>query len=277
MSTSSPSTAIRPSASPLQFLQSIIQYRHLLWQLIQRDVASRYRGSWAGLLWALLLPCTMLGVYLFVFGHVFTPMRGGGFNSKFALSLFAGILLHGFLAECLARAPNAILSQPSYVKKVVFPVQLLPLTVAGTAIVQLCIGTGVLLLATAGWRGLSWHIGLLPLVWLPLICLGAGISLALAALSVYLRDIAQMTGFISTVLLFMSPVFYPLSSAPPGWQRALLFNPITIPVEGTRSLLEHGQWPNLPLWGIHAVVSGLMLQAGWWLFQRTRKGFADVI
>lgn len=254
-----------------------MQYRHLLRQLVKRDVASRYRGSWAGLFWALLLPCIMLGVYLFVFGRVFTPVRGTGFNSGFALSLFSGMLLHGLLAECLARAPNAILAQPSYVKKVVFPVELLPFTVVGTAAVQFLISSSVLLLALGLWQGVSWYACFWPLAWLPLLVFGAGVSLALAALTVYLRDLAQVTGFVATILLFMSPVFYPLDSAPAGWQKWLLLNPLTIPIETTRDLLVHGRLPNLKWWSVHALISLCVLLAGWWLFQRTRRGFADVI
>lgn len=268
------------SASPINLLRSVWRHRFLLRQLVQRDVASRYRGSLAGLVWSLLLPCVMLAVYLFVFGYVFTPVRRvgqDGVNAAFALSLFAGMLLHGLVGECLSRAPAAVLTQPSYVKKVVFPIELLPLAVVGTALVQFLIGSAVLLLALQFTQGLPVTAWLWPLAWLPLLAFAAGISFILAALTVYLRDLAQLTGFVATLLLFLSPVFYPLESAPTGWQQWLLFNPLTAPIEVSRSLLVKGDSIPLALWGWHAVACLAILWAGWWIFQRARKGFADVI
>lgn len=222
----------------------------------------------------------MLAVYLFVFGYVFTPLRktgAGGVNPAFALSLFSGMLLHGLIGECLARAPAAVLAQPSYVKKVVFPMELLPLAVVGTAIVQFLIGSVVLLLALAFTQGLPATAWLWPLAWLPLVAFVAGVSFILAALTVYLRDLAQLTGFVATLLLFLSPVFYPLESAPQGLQEWLLFNPLTIPIEASRSLLIHGRGLNMEHWAWHTGACLVTLWAGWWVFQRARKGFADVI
>lgn len=274
------SAAPLASASPLNLLRTVLRHRFLLRQLVQRDVASRYRGSLAGLVWSLLLPCVMLAVYLFVFGYVFTPVRRvgqEGVNAAFALSLFAGMLLHGLVGECLSRAPAAVLAQPSYVKKVVFPIELLPLAVVGTALVQFLTGSAVLLLALQFTQGLPVTAWLWPLAWLPLLAFAAGVSFMLAALTVYLRDLAQLTGFVATLLLFLSPVFYPLESAPAGWQQWLLFNPLTVPIEVTRNLLIKGTGIPLALWGWHAVASLAALWAGGWIFQRARKGFADVI
>lgn len=273
-------TALQPSANPAHLFRSLWRHRFLLRQLIQRDVASRYRGSFAGLVWSLLLPCVMLAVYLLVFGYVFTPVRkmgGGGVNPEFALSLFSGMLLHGLVGECLSRAPASVLAQPSYVKKVVFPIELLPLAVVGTAAVQFFIGSAVLLFALLLTQGLPASAWFWPLAWLPLLALAAGISFMLAALTVYLRDLAQLTGFVATLLLFLSPVFYTLESAPPGWQQWLLLNPLTVPIEVTRSLLIHGSGVAMAIWFWHAGACFAVLCAGWWVFQRARKGFADVI
>lgn len=244
-----------------------------------RDVVSRYRGSLAGILWSLLLPCIMLGVYVFVFGHVFAPARTAGqaITPEFALSLFTGMLIHGLVAECLARAPTAILTQPSYVKKVVFPIELLPLTIVGTAVVQLLLGAGVLLAALAITQGLSLTAFFWPLAWLPLAALATGLSLTLSALTVYLRDLAQVTGFIATLLLFLSPVFYPLASVSPSLQRWMIFNPLTIPIEASRAMLLRDSWPDWTALGWHSLASLAALSVGWWIFQRTRRGFSDVI
>lgn len=267
----------RPSASLPELWRVLLRHRGLLWRLVQREIASRYRGSWGGLLWSILLPCVMLGVYLFVFGVVYSPVRAGGIDSSFALSLYAGMLLHGLIAECLARAPGAVLAQPSYVKKVVFPVELLPLTVVGAAVVQFLLGSAVLFAALLGWQGLTAFALLWPVAWLPLLALCVGVAFVLSALTVYLRDLAQVTGFMATLLLFLSPVFYPLEQAPAAWRHWLLFNPLTVPIEATRALLVHGRLPDPVPWLIHAAVCVLALWMGWWLFQRTRKGFADVI
>lgn len=267
----------RPSASLSGLVRTLRSHRSLLWRLVKREIASRYRGSWGGLLWSILLPCVMLGVYLFVFGVVYSPVRARGIDSSFALSLFAGMLLHGLVAECLARAPAAVLAQPSYVKKVVFPIELLPLTVVGAAVIQFLLGSCVLFVAMLGKQELSFFALLWPMAWLPLLALCVGVAFALSALTVYLRDLAQITGFIATLLLFLSPVFYPLEQAPAGWQQWLLLNPLTIPIEAMRALLVHGRLPELVPWLTHAAVCILALWAGWWLFQRTRRGFADVI
>lgn len=271
---------LQPSASPRHLVSSLWRHRYLLRQLVRRDVASRYRGSLAGLFWSLLLPCVMLAVYVLVFGFVFTPVRKaglGGVNPAFAVSLFSGMLLHGLIGECLSRAPAAVLGQPSYVKKVVFPMELLPLAVVGTAIVQFLIGSVVLLVALVFTQGLPATAWLWPLAWLPLVALVAGVSFVLSALTVYLRDLAQLTGFASTLLLFLSPVFYPLESAPLALQRWLFFNPLTVPIEASRSLLIHGKGFNIEHWAWHTAACLAILWIGWWVFQRARRGFADVI
>ena len=267
----------RPANSLPELWRAFLSHRALLWRLVQRDVASRYRGSWAGLLWSVLLPCVMLAVYLLVFGVIYTPVRARAFDSSFALSLFAGMLLHGLVAECLARSPSAVLAQPSYVKKVVFPIELLPLTVVGAALIQFLLGSVVLFVALLAWQGLGPWALLWPVAWLPLLAFCVGVAFALSALTVYLRDLAQITGFIATLLLFLSPVFYPLEQAPAGLRHWLLLNPLTVPIEATRALLVHGRFPDPVLWLTHAVACMLVLWAGWWLFQRSRRGFADVI
>ncbi len=277
VSLSSPHT--RPPASFFALLRALKLHRHLLVQLVGRDVASRYRGSWAGIVWSLLLPCVMLAVYLFVFGRVFVPAKTAVSDNSvsFVLSLFAGMLLHGLLAECLGRAPTAVLAQPSYVKKVVFPIELLPLTVVGTAVVQFLIGSSVLIAGLIATGGAAPTAVFWPFAWLPLVAFAAGISFMLSALTVYLRDLAQVTGFFTTILLFLAPVFYSLDHAPAGWQQWLMLNPLTVPIEASRALLMKGVWPDLSVWAIHALLCLSTLQGGWWIFQRTRRGFADVI
>lgn len=261
-------------------LRRLAGQRHLLLTLVRRDLASRYRGSVAGVLWSLLLPCSMLGVYYFVFGYINQPVRQGFFSAQgidYALTLFAGLNLHALLAECIARAPQAIVSQPSYVKRIVFPLHLLPLVVVGTAFVQFLLASSILLLAYAALHGLSWSLLWWPLSWLSLLVLAAGLCLMLSALTVYLRDIGQLTGFVSTFLLFMAPVFYPLASAPAGLQPLLLLNPLTLPVETSRAVLTHSPLPDSSLLAGHALAALVFLALSSWVFRKTRRGFADVL
>jgi lipopolysaccharide transport system permease protein len=270
----------RPSAAPMALARSVAKHRHLLAQLILRDIAGRYQGSFVGLFWSLITPLLMLGVYVFVFGFVFNPLRGAvvpGNMTAFALSLFTGMLTHTLLAECLVRSTGAVLSQPGYVKKVVFPVELLPLTVVGSACVQYAIGLGVLMAVTAAVQGLSIAVLLWPLVILPLVLLCAGVALATSALAVYLRDIAQVTGLVATVLMFLSPVFYPVEQLPAPMRSWMQLNPLTVPIESARALLLKGVQPDWSAWALHSFECLVVLWLGWAVFQSVRKGFADVI
>jgi lipopolysaccharide transport system permease protein len=273
------SASSRPSLSPLALARSIFRHRHLLTRLVTRDVAGKYQGSFAGVLWSLITPLMMLCIYMFVFGWVFNPRRAApdANLTEFGLMLFAGMLAHGLLSECLIRSTSAVLAQPSYVKKVVFPVELLPLTVVGSACVQYLIGLAVLLGAIALVQGLSWHVLLLPVVMLPLVLLSAGVALAVSALAVYLRDIAQVTGLLSTVLMFLSPVFYPLSALPEAMRGWILLNPLSVPIEASRAVLLHASLPDWGQWGLHGLACAVLAWFGWAIFQATRRGFADVL
>lgn len=261
-------------------LRQLGVHRHLLKTLIARDLGSRYRGSVAGVFWSMLLPCSMLAIYYFVFGYMNQPVRLSFFSAKsadFALTLFAGLNLHALLAECLSRAPQAIITQPSYVKRVVFPLHLLPLTIVGAAFVQFLLASTILFVANTALNGLQPSLLLWPVSWASLFIFVTGLSLMLSALTVYLRDIVQMTGFVSTFLLFMAPIFYPLASAPAGLQTALLFNPLTLPVETSRAILTQTELPDTRLLIAHGVASVAFLVVGAWVFSKTRRGFSDVL
>jgi lipopolysaccharide transport system permease protein len=231
------------------------------------------------MIWPLLTPVLMLAVYVLVFGVVFQVRIGAapaGSLAEYGLFLFCGMQAHGLLAEALLRAPAAIVAQPSFVKKVVFPLELLPLTQVAAAYVHYLIGWAVLLAATALVRGLPPSAALMPLAMLPLLLLAGGVSLAVAALAVYLRDIAQLTGLLATVLLFVSPVFFPAQALPQALQPLLAANPLTVPIETARALL-FGAGADWTAWLAHAAASLLAALLGWALFQATRRGFADVV
>ncbi|MDZ7841085.1 MAG: ABC transporter permease [Gammaproteobacteria bacterium] len=257
------------------------QYRYLAAQLVKRDVVGRYRGSLLGLVWSFLHPLFMLLVYLFVFGVVFRIKWGldtDGGEKSFGVILFSGLVLHAMLAECLVRSPAIIINNTQFVKKVVFPLQVLPLMIVSTAVFHFCIGF-ILLFVFNTFAHFTIHATVLyaPLVVLPIVMLGLGISWFLASFGVFVRDVGQITGILATVLLFLCPIFYPLEAVPEQLRWVLYFNPLTLIVEQFRGVLIFGRSPDwIPL-AIYYVVSLVVLRLGYMWFMRTRKAFADVL
>jgi lipopolysaccharide transport system permease protein len=271
----------RHPASLVALVRSAIQHRALIRQLTRREVVGRYQGSIMGMAWSFLNPLVMLAIYTFVFSVVFRTRWGGAADATrggFAITLFAGQVVHGLLAECINRAPALVLAQPNLVKKVVFPLEILPWTLLGSALFHAAASVAVLITAQLMLAGVL-HVTVLwlPLVLLPLVVLALGLAWLLAALGVYVRDIAQTTGMATTILLFLSPVFYPASALPEAYRSWLYLNPLTPVIENARMVLIEGQPPDLSRLGVTFVVSIVVAQAGFWFFQRSRKGFADVL
>ena len=239
------------SASPREILASLWKNKGLIRNLVYREVAGRYKGSILGIFWSLANPVFMLMVYTFVFSVVFKARWGaGGSDSKteFALVLFAGLMVFNLFAECISKAPGLILANANYVKKVVFPLEILPWVSMGSAIFHFLVSLGVWLVAYLLFFGLPyWQILLLPIVLLPLVLFVMGLSWALASLGVYLRDIAQVIGVLITTLMFLTPIFYPASSLPPAYQTLIFLNPLTAPIEMVRDLMYWGKLPNVML------------------------------
>ncbi|WP_430391390.1 ABC transporter permease [Dyella sp. 20L07] len=271
----------RSSASPLSLVQSLIANRQLLRQLVKREVLGRYRGSFLGTTWSFFNPLLMLSVYTFVFTSVMkVRWAGTGAVDKvnFAILAFVGLAVHGFFAECLNRAPSLIISNVNFVKKVIFPLEALVWVLVGSALFHLAISVVVLLIAQIALGvGVPWTALLFPLVLLPLPLLMAGVSWFLASSGVYLRDISQVTGVLSSVMLFLSPVFYPLASLPKWVQPWAALNPLTYIIEDGRNVLVFGELPRFSQWGSWMVVSLAVMLLGYACFQKTRKGFADVL
>ena len=261
-------------------LTNFWRYRALIWQLTKREVVGRYRGSVVGLLWSLLYPLVMLGVYTFMFSVVFEARWGAGFSSKFefAILLFSGMIVHSLFAECLNRSPALIIHNVSYVKKVVFPLEILPCVSLGSALFHASVNIGVLLVffALSHWF-LNWTVVFLPLVLFPLVVVCLGLSWFLASLGVFFRDVGHATGVVSLILLFISPVFYPVSAVPERYRILMNLNPLTFIIEQARDVLV---WGKLPDWGAlvaYYVMSAMVAWLGFMWFQKTRKGFADVL
>lgn len=268
------------SSSPQELVATIWRNRGLVRALVQREVVARYRGSFAGILWSLFNPVFMLAVYTFVFSVVFKARWSGGSESRseFALVLFAGMIVFSVFAETITRAPTTIISNPSYVKKVIFPLEILPCVALGSALFHASVSILVWLAAYVLLFGLPHATALLlPLVLLPLVLLTLGLSWLLASLGVYLRDVAQIVGIATTAMMFMSPIFYPLSALPEQYRALLLINPLTPAVEQARAVLVWGRLPDFGMLAVYLAASALVAWLGFAWFQKTRRGFADVL
>jgi len=276
---------MNPHASqPVSFialLHSLWKNRQLIAQMTTREVVGRYKGSSMGLLWSLLHPVFMLVIYTFVFSVVFKARWGVGTEetkTQFAVVLFVGMIVHGLFSEVLNRAPSLIISNVNYVKKVVFPLEILPVIITGAALFHCLISLAVLLVAFVMFNGyLNWTAIFTPLVLLPLVLLSLGFAWILASLGVFLRDVGQTIGIVTMVLMFLAPVFYPVTALPEAFRPWLMANPLTFIIEQAREVLI---WGHLPDWiGLAVYISAAIVVAwaGYAWFQKTRKGFADVL
>lgn len=266
--------------SPYAMCYSLWHNRSLIVQMAKREVLGRYRGSVMGLFWSFFNPLFMLLVYTFVFSVVFKARWGEGSDSRteFALVLFAGLIIFNVFSECVIRAPNLILSNVNYVKKVIFPLEILPFVTLLSALFHCAISLGVWLVAYMVLFGIPHAtIFYIPLVILPLSMLILGLSWALASFGVYLRDVSQLVGIITTVLMFLSPIFYPITMLPEHYRAFLYFNPLVPVIEQTREVLYWGRMPNFLMLGIYWIATVVIGWLGFAWFQKTRKGFADVL
>ena len=268
-------------AAPVAMFKSLWGNRQLIWQMTRREIDGRYRGSMIGLAWSFITPILLLLVYTVVFSIVFKARWNvGGDESKtdFAIILFAGMIVFNLFAEIVNRAPGLVTSNVNYVKKVVFPLEILPGIALGSALFHSLISLLVLLLAQFILnRSLPWTIIFFPLVLLPLIFFCMGIAWFLSAIGVFIRDVGQITGLLTTILMFMSAVFYPLSALPEEYQFWLGLNPLVLIITESRKVLILGESPNWATLSAALFVSLAIAFAGFWWFQKVRKGFADVI
>jgi len=259
---------------------SLIRNRNLIRQMALREIVAKYKGSLFGTLWTVLNPILMLSVYTLVFSVIFRSRWAGGTGSKteFATLMFAGLIVFNFFAEVVNRAPRLILDNPNYVKKVVFPLE----SLAWVSIVSALVGAGISLCVLIAFRiilsgMLPWTFLLFPLLLLPLILLVAGVTWFLASLGVFLRDVSQAVGILTSVLMFLSPVFYPSDALPPKLRLLAQINPLAFYIENTRDLLIWGRLDGLHLYPYHLFVSLVVAMIGFAWFKRTRHAFADVM
>lgn len=266
----------------ITFFQDIHHYRYLILQMTRREISQRYRGSALGIAWSFLNPLLMLTVYTFVFSVVFNARwgEGGGQESRidFAITLFSGLIVFNLFAEIVNRAPGLILGNVNFVKKLIFPLEVLPLILIGAVLFHSGISLLVLMAAQLIFKGyIPVTVLLLPLVLLPLLLAGLGISWFLSALTVYIRDVAHITAVLTTVLLFVSAVFFPVSALPANYQFIVLLNPVAVIISESRKVLIFGEMPDWYLLGWMLLVGLCLVVGGYWWFQKARRGFADVL
>lgn len=260
---------------------SVISNRGLALQIVKQQIVGKYRGSYIGILWPLLNPILMLVVYTFVFS-VILKVRWSGDASEsklqFAFILFTGMLIHGLFAEVINKAPSLILLNANYVKKVIFPLEILALTNFLEGLFNFSVGMLVLLVAMLVLHDqITWTIIFLPIILIPYFMLLLGLIWFISSLGVFVRDIAQGINVLTTVLLFLSPIFYSKNALPPEFQWLMNINPLTFIIEQSRDVAIWGKLPNWQGLGVYSFLSGLTMWIGYYWFQKTRKGFADVI
>ena len=255
--------------------------RQLWWRLTEREILGRYRGSTLGLSWSILNPLAMLAVYTFVFSQVFKSRWGGLENLGplgFAVNLFAGLIVFNLFSECASRAPSLVVNNPNYVKKVVFPLEVLGSVAVGTAVFHAIMSLSVLLIFELMlFRCIPATILWLPIAWAPLIlgCMAA--TWVLSSLGVFLRDINQLIGIAINMLMFLSPIFFPTSALPQRWQVLLGLNPLAYIIEQTRLVLLEGRGPSAAYAALGTIIGLVSCEVAFRFFQRSKKAFADVL
>jgi lipopolysaccharide transport system permease protein len=259
------------------FVKSLLENRYLLGQLVKRDVLLKYRGAMFGIAWIFLAPLVMLIIFAFVFGHIFQsrwPQQPEGM--PFWLMLYSGLIVFNLFAETVSRSPGTVRGYPSYVKKIIFPVEILPLVPLGAGLVHAAFNLLILAVALAWFGQLSAGILLLPLLVVPVLLLAMGIAWFLAAWGVFIKDMTQIVPLFVQMLLFLSPVFYPSSAVPPSLRPLYEINPIGTVIEAARAAILR-----LPVdwlsWSAALAASLIAALLGLAFFNHARDEFADAL
>jgi len=264
-------------ASCFAIANIFLQHRYLLGQLIKRDVLLRYRGAYVGLFWIFLHPLIMLAIFSFVFGEIFQarwPSLGG--NVPFAINLYSGLIAFNLFSEAIGRSSGAVRSHPNYVKKIIFPVEILPIVPLGTGLIH-ALFNFIILLGALVWTGnLHLTILLFPLLLIPLILFGLGLAWIISAWGVFIKDMSQIVPVIVQMLMFLSPVFYPVHAVPEWLRPVYVVNPLSPVIEALRTTL-YGTQVDWTAWSITLLFSMLAMLAGYAFFQHSRDEFADAI
>jgi len=267
--------------NPVRIVAHLWKYRDLIRQLTWREVVGRYKGSFIGLGWSFIQPLIMLFVYTFVFSVIFKARWGVESDegkAAFALALFMGLITFSIFSEVANSAPSLVLGNANYVKKVVFPLEILPFVRLLSALINAVFSLGVLFVGILIFNHfIHWTALLLPLIWLPMMMFTLGCGYFLASLGVFVRDMGAVIGVLTTMLFFLTPIFYPISAVPEQFRIFCRINPIAIFVEDARRVVLWGLFPDWPWFFFGMVLSVAVLIIGFVWFMKSKKAFADVI
>lgn len=264
--------------NPVTLLRTLVARRDLFMQLLRRDIAARYRGTCLGWLWVLATPVLVLGVYTFVFGVIYQASRFSGGVGDYALMLFCGFVPWWLFAEVTGGAPTLIQARPSFVQKMCFPLEILPVVHLGVSLFN-SLAALVILLAALAMKGMPFHLTLLwiPALYVPLCLWSLGGAFLLSALGVFLRDMQHAVSVALQLLFFATPIVYQLDMVPEQWRFLLRCNPMTEIVEAFRHVIYFGKAPEPVSLGIVTVLGACVLWVGHLVFMQARKAFADVL
>lgn len=260
-------------------IKLIITHRSLVWELIKREFSGRYQGSFGGLVWSFVHPLFLLTVYTIAFGVILKARWGfSGSTTEYALMLFAGLIIFNAFAEVLNKSPTLITNNPNFVKKVVFPLELLPVITVATALIHAMIGLMVWLIGYVLLIGVPKPTFLLfPIVFACFVPVLLGLSWLLSSAGVVARDISQLTGMLNHTLLFLTPIFYSIEAAPLLLQKLLMINPLTFIVEQFRLVLFYGQIPAMKALATYLLLAMVFAWFSRTLFNKLRPTFADMV
>ena len=249
---------------------------------IRRDIAIRYKGSQLGRAWTVINPLLMLSVYTLVFSQIFRAKWGGSADTSnpinFALNLYAGLIIFNIFAECATRASTLITSNPNFVKKIRFPLHVLGEMVVGNSIFHAVINIAILLLAKWLTDGqVPSTVLFLPFIFTPIILMCLGITWLLAAIGVYFKDINQLITAVVSMLMFLSPIFYPATAMPESLKWLANLNPIAIFIEYTRRCVINGSLPSVGQLILETIVAAIWCEVAFRIHQRLKPNFGDYL
>jgi lipopolysaccharide transport system permease protein len=266
--------------NPIKIFSDLWSKAELIKQFTNREINSRYKGTYLGILWSYLYPILMLVVYTYVFSEIFKAKWNAGSDNKieFALVLFCGLATFNIFAEVLTKAPTLIINNVNYVKKIIFPLEIFPVISLLSSIVNALISYFILMVGLICFLGVfHWTFIFFPLVLIPLVLLTLGLGWFFASLGVFIRDIGQILIIAVQALMLLSPIFYPPTAIPKGFQFLLNINPISYVIENMRRVMVWGQLPQWDYLILGTLISSIICVCGYAWFQKTKSGFADVL
>lgn len=262
-------------------VRALLAHRELIRQFTVRETVVRTKGSQLGIVWVLLNPVATAAIYTFVFSLILESRwdKLGGKPAEFPLTLLLGVTIFGIFSDAVHQAPSLIVQRPNYVTKVIFPLEVFAVASLGATVFYALVTLGVVLLGAAVLLGsVSATLWVSPLMFVPLLALSLGSAWFLAALGVFLRDIGQIVGLlVGKVLMFLTPLFYQVERVPERYRWLVEYNPLTPVVENLRRTMLWGEMPDWHTFGLTTALGFAALMGGYAFFQKSRRGFADVL